>query len=218
TLEQIGAFIEQDVRELAGADAAQGVIDVWQRYLALQRHHFQSPVSLQDRSTWAPAFAERQQLRRQILGLELAQAFYADEERQFAALLQGAPAAGATTPRSTARSSAPRPWRGCSARTPLGPRGHRSPAGALRCQRGGSREGDAAFVVGWASAHAERWWAEAHPTHPPLLGVAVLAPLPDRLPHQLRLLREARAGIADHQVQADPDAVEQAEPPVLALE
>ena len=97
TLEQIGAFIEHDVRELAGADAAQGVIDVWQRYLALQRHHFQSPVSLQDRSTWAPAFAERQQLRRQILGLELAQAFYADEERQFAALLQGAPAAGATT-------------------------------------------------------------------------------------------------------------------------
>ena len=36
-------------------------------------------------------------MRRQILGPELAQAFYADEERQFAALLQGAPAAGATT-------------------------------------------------------------------------------------------------------------------------
>jgi lipase chaperone LimK len=97
TLEQIGAFIEHDVRELAGADAAQRVLDVWQRYLALQRHAFQSPVSLQDRSTWGPAFAERQQVRRQVLGPELAQVFYADEERQFAALLQGAPAPAATT-------------------------------------------------------------------------------------------------------------------------
>jgi len=94
TLDDITAYIGHDVRELAGADAAARVLDVWQRYLALQRYAFHTQADPQDRSTWGAALAERQQARRTLLGEEVAAAFYADEERQLAQLLSQPTAQG----------------------------------------------------------------------------------------------------------------------------
>jgi len=88
-VEQITAFVEHDVRELAGGYAAGAVLDAWQRYLELQRHAWRSTAQPGDRASMAAALAERQQVRRRILGPELAQAFFADDEAQLQALIQG---------------------------------------------------------------------------------------------------------------------------------
>lgn len=88
-IEEITAFIEHDVRELAGAYAAAAVLDAWQRYLALQGYAWRNGVRLGDRESLAAALAERQQVRRRILGVALAQAFFAEDEAQLQAMLQG---------------------------------------------------------------------------------------------------------------------------------
>jgi len=100
TLDEIGAFIERDVLELVGAEGAAAVLDAWRRYVELQRHAFRTPVQGFDRQALAAALAERQQVRRRILGPALAQAFYAEDEAQLQALLQS-PAAPATEPHAT---------------------------------------------------------------------------------------------------------------------
>ncbi|HEY0859015.1 MAG TPA: hypothetical protein VGE16_18255 [Albitalea sp.] len=92
TLEELQGFIAVDVENLAGADAARRVLDLWQRYVMLQQHAFRSQPDLRDRRTWAPALAERQQVRRQLLGADVAAAFYAEDEQQLQALIQGQPA------------------------------------------------------------------------------------------------------------------------------
>ena len=91
TIEELQGFIAYDVENLAGADAAQRVLDLWQRYVMLQQHAFRSRPDMHDRRTWAPALAERQQVRRQLLGADAAAAFYADDEQQLQALIQGQP-------------------------------------------------------------------------------------------------------------------------------
>ncbi len=91
TLDELHGFIAYDVENLAGPEAAQRVLDVWQRYVMLQQHAFRSHPDMRDRRTWAAALAERQQVRRQLLGADVAAAFYADDEQQLQALIQGQP-------------------------------------------------------------------------------------------------------------------------------
>jgi len=98
SLEEITGYIAYDVAALAGPVAAQRVLEVWQRYLRLQRHPFQAQPDMRDRHSWMPALAERQQVRRQILGDEIAAAFFAEEEAQLQALLQGTPPAASPMP------------------------------------------------------------------------------------------------------------------------
>ncbi|WP_140626750.1 lipase chaperone [Methylibium rhizosphaerae] len=88
TLEQITAFAEHDARAALGADGARQVMEVWRRYLELLRYTFRSRVDLRDRHSWAAALAERQPVRRNLLGAEWAAAFYAEEEAQLLATLQ----------------------------------------------------------------------------------------------------------------------------------
>lgn len=90
-VDEISAFIEHEVRELVGAPAASAVTDAWQRYVELQRQAFHSRIDPRDRQSLMAALAERQQARRRILGPELAQAFFADEEAQLQAMQQAAP-------------------------------------------------------------------------------------------------------------------------------
>lgn len=89
TLDELRAFIAYDVENLAGPAAAQRVLDVWQRYVALQQHALRHQPDMRDRRTWAAALAERQQVRRQLLGADIAAAFFADDEQQLQALIQG---------------------------------------------------------------------------------------------------------------------------------
>jgi lipase chaperone LimK len=107
-VERITAFVEHDVRELAGGYAAGAVLDAWQRYLELQRHAWRTQARPGDRQALAAALAERQQVRLRILGPELAQAFFADDAAQLQALMRGEPVApeGPTTQIDTARLDA----------------------------------------------------------------------------------------------------------------
>lgn len=89
TAEEIGGFIAREVRDWGGPAAEAQVMDAWRRYLALQRHSFRQPVRLGDRETLLAALAERQQVRRQILGDALSRAFFAQDEAALQAMLQG---------------------------------------------------------------------------------------------------------------------------------
>lgn len=86
-LGEITAFIERDVRELVGAAGAAAVLDAWDRYLELQRYPWRTPVKLGDNASLAASLAERQQVRRRILGVEIAHAFYAEDDVRLQALL-----------------------------------------------------------------------------------------------------------------------------------
>lgn len=84
TLPELSALLATHARrDLAPGPAAE-VLALWDRYLALQQYRFQHSVRMDDRATWPVALAERQQVRRQMLGVAWAAAFYADEEAELA--------------------------------------------------------------------------------------------------------------------------------------
>lgn len=91
SVEEISAYIEHDVREMAGANAVPPVMALWRRYLELQHHAFATNADMRDRATWAAALAERQQVRRRLLGDAVAAAFFADDEAQLQAALATSP-------------------------------------------------------------------------------------------------------------------------------
>ncbi|AKJ26803.1 lipase secretion chaperone [Caldimonas brevitalea] len=93
SVDDIGRLmLQQAARELAPEAVAQ-IKTVWERYLALQRYGFTQQVQLDDRSAWSAALAERQRVRRQILGPAWAEAFYREEEEALARHITGEAAA-----------------------------------------------------------------------------------------------------------------------------
>lgn len=90
-------WIEQQLTVTRGIDAARQVLGIWDRYLALQQRRFTTPWKPDDPASWPAVLAERSQARRDLLGVPWAQAFYADEERDFTALAarRAAPAVAA---------------------------------------------------------------------------------------------------------------------------
>lgn len=104
TLEQIAAFAEHDASTALGPAGAQQVMQVWRRYLELMRYEFRTRVDLRDRNSWAAALAERQPVRRNLLGAEWAAAFYAEEEAQLQAAARepAVPPADAAAPAANA--------------------------------------------------------------------------------------------------------------------
>jgi lipase chaperone LimK len=85
TAPDLRQWMAQEIGTELGSAAAQQVLAVWDRYVALQQASFKSQVNPNDAATWQPSLAERAAVRRQILGEEWAKAFYADEERDFVA-------------------------------------------------------------------------------------------------------------------------------------
>ena len=79
-LQAVAAHVRQQVQAAHGAAAAQQTMAVWDSYLRLQQHRWATQVDMQRRETWAPALAERSLVRRQLLGVAWANAFYGDEE------------------------------------------------------------------------------------------------------------------------------------------
>lgn len=98
-------WIEQQLTLERGIDAARQVIDVWDRYLALQQRRFETAWKPADPASWAGVLAERSKVRRDLLGAPWAQAFYADEERDFTALAARRTALVADSATATAEPS-----------------------------------------------------------------------------------------------------------------
>jgi lipase chaperone LimK len=88
TVESIGANVLRDATRAVGAAAAARIMELWGKYVALQNYSFKTQVNLQDRATWQAALTERQLVRRQLLPLPWAEAFYRAEEDAFLAFIQ----------------------------------------------------------------------------------------------------------------------------------
>lgn len=74
------ADIERQVLAAHGHVAAQQIMALWNSYLRLQQHRWATQADMLRPNTWASALAERSQLRRELLGLAWADAFYREEE------------------------------------------------------------------------------------------------------------------------------------------
>lgn len=77
---QISAMLKLQATQDLGTAGAEQVMAVWQRYLKLQRQRWKTSLDGRDMTGWDAALAERQQVRRDVLGIAWAEAFYAEEE------------------------------------------------------------------------------------------------------------------------------------------
>ncbi len=79
--DEIGARVMDAARRDLPPPAAAQLQALWTRYVELQRFAWQRAAQPADRGTWRAALEERQSVRRQLLGRDWAEAFYADEEQ-----------------------------------------------------------------------------------------------------------------------------------------
>ena len=80
TLAELTAEIQRQVLAAHGAIAAQQVLALWNSYLQLQQKQWATQVDMRQPSSFASALAERSQVRRELLGIAWADAFYREEE------------------------------------------------------------------------------------------------------------------------------------------
>ena len=81
------AIAEQAARD-HGDKTAQDILALWDRYQRLRTHTWQRAFDPADAATWRPAYEERHEARRQILGPDWAERFYGLEEARFLAHLE----------------------------------------------------------------------------------------------------------------------------------
>ncbi len=74
---------EKDLKE----PALSQVLALWSRYVQLQQHSWKHAVNLQKPESWSAALSERQIVRRQMLGADVAYAFYGQEETELQQML-----------------------------------------------------------------------------------------------------------------------------------
>jgi lipase chaperone LimK len=77
------AAAEKDLKEPALGQA----LALWSRYVQLQQHSFKHAVNLKEPASWSAALTERQIVRRQTLGADVAYAFYGQEEAELQQML-----------------------------------------------------------------------------------------------------------------------------------
>ena len=87
SLDPLSARVQSDAQAAVGTAAAEQIMALWRAYLKLQQHSYSTQVNLADRNTWGAALAERSRVRRELLPLVWAEAFYRDEEDAFRAFM-----------------------------------------------------------------------------------------------------------------------------------
>lgn len=108
TIEELTALIEaQAGRELPSSAGVAQVMDLWNRYLDLQRHPFVQHASPLTAEGWRPALEERMRVRREKLGLEWADAFYGEEEAALRARMERQTGEAAPTDTTAVAAAAP---------------------------------------------------------------------------------------------------------------
>lgn len=101
--EQLTALVQAQARRDLGEAGAAQVMAVWNRYLQLQQQRWTVALDGHDLRLWESALAERQRVRRALLGMAWAEAFYRDEETALRQHLQ------AKTGQATGESAAAEP-------------------------------------------------------------------------------------------------------------
>jgi lipase chaperone LimK len=86
-LADIHAVVLQAAKQSIQEPALGQVMALWNQYVQLQQHAWKHAVDLRQSTSWSAALAERQTVRRQMLGADVAQAFYAHEERELQDML-----------------------------------------------------------------------------------------------------------------------------------
>jgi lipase chaperone LimK len=80
SLAALTAEIQRQVLAAHGAIAAQQVLALWNSYLQLQQKQWLTQVDMRQPSSFASALSERSLVRRELLGIAWADAFYREEE------------------------------------------------------------------------------------------------------------------------------------------
>ncbi len=86
-LASIEAVFRQAAEKELKEPALSQMLALWSRYVQLQQHPWQHAVNVQKHESWSAALSERQYVRRQMLGADVADAFYAEEEGQLQQML-----------------------------------------------------------------------------------------------------------------------------------
>lgn len=89
--QKLRAQVVRESQAAHGADLARQIAGLWDLYIGIEHHPWETRLELRDRSTWQPALDERQTLQAQRLGYAWAQAFYGDENRLLQQLLDTTP-------------------------------------------------------------------------------------------------------------------------------
>jgi lipase chaperone LimK len=97
------AAAEKDLKEPALGQ----VLAIWSRYVQLQQHSFKHAVNLKEPASWSAALSERQVVRRQTLGADVAYAFYGQEEAELQQMLTQVQTGQAGQSQQTGQINAP---------------------------------------------------------------------------------------------------------------
>lgn len=80
---EIRLLIEDEARKAHGEKTAAEIMDVYDKYMAVRSQQPRHRLVLNERDTWEPAFQEQKAIRRQLMGVPWAEAFFKAEEDEF---------------------------------------------------------------------------------------------------------------------------------------
>jgi lipase chaperone LimK len=83
TIQDLKVLVADEATKANGPEIASQIMDIWDKYWQLRTHDYRNQFVQNDRSTWMPVFEEQRMVRRQLLGAEWAEAFFAADEKHF---------------------------------------------------------------------------------------------------------------------------------------
>jgi len=83
TIDDLKVLVTDDATRAHGPELATQIVSIWNKYWQLRNHTYRNQFVQNDRSTWMPLFEEQRLVRRQVLGADWAEAFYAADDKHF---------------------------------------------------------------------------------------------------------------------------------------
>lgn len=83
TTKEIRSLVNDEAQRAHGALLASQIMSVFDQYCLVRNYEWTSRYSQSDRSTWTPLFEEQKAVRRRILGIAWAEAFFGNDEQHF---------------------------------------------------------------------------------------------------------------------------------------
>lgn len=102
----VGEVAVDDIRKLTADEARKAhgdklageIMAIWAKYWELRNHTWRNKLEPGDLRTWMPAHEEQRQVRQRLLGADWAEAFFAEEDRQFKAYYEKMQSGAAAPP------------------------------------------------------------------------------------------------------------------------